>query len=656
MTQDYNIAAAAATVVTEKDVSSSPPAPNVCTSVHVAHGYGDTPSSNLPDGYYGPYMYVVNGNERLMSNVPTPRRTARDHCYASTSGESTKRRQLNYELPSPVSQPQLAPIQQSCVSKDTKHDTDTEHEDISEIESIAEDDPNDTDYLQESSECDTEMESMDEQDDNQESMLREKKYIVFQSNLEQLMKFCSQCGAPIISKAQSHKYEGSIVTYHIKCLSGHDYMWQSQPCVRAKQPAGNVMIAGSIFVTGNSFTKVESFANAMNLKFISESCFLDHQKETIIPVVSEMWDKEKKKVMKDMKRRDTLILAGDARCDTPGHNAKYGSYSLMDADPTSGKKKIVAMNVVQVSEVKNSNHMEIEGLRRCLDDIKIGKLKLSVLATDRHLMIGSMMKKEPYTSIDHQFDIWHLVKSLLKKLWAKARSAENEDLADWMQSISNHFWWCVATCRGNAQLLREKWLSLLNHITNRHAWGGNQLFHKCEHAKLTLEQKRFTKWLNPKSEAYKALQSVVTATQFLNALPQVTKFCHTGELEVFHSMLLKYCPKRQHFHYESMVGHLNLASLAWNLQTHEIRTNEDGDPVESVYWNKRRKDWVKRIEYIVTSDNHVEPLMLRILEVKADNIQIHAAQKPASIPKHVAKKPKPDAADIKRVSRFSKTT
>ena len=27
-----------------------------------------------------------------------------------------------------------------------------------------------------------------------------------------------------------------------------------------------------------------------------------------------------------------MTLAGDARCDTPGHNAKYGSYTLMHVD------------------------------------------------------------------------------------------------------------------------------------------------------------------------------------------------------------------------------------------------------------------------------------------------------------------------------------
>lgn len=50
-------------------------------------------------------------------------------------------------------------------------------------------------------------------------------------------------------------------------------------------------------------------------------------------------------------------LNEDGRCDSPGHNAKYGTYTLMDSDSA----KVVEFKAVQVSEVKSSNAMEIEG-------------------------------------------------------------------------------------------------------------------------------------------------------------------------------------------------------------------------------------------------------------------------------------------------------
>lgn len=57
--------------------------------------------------------------------------------------------------------------------------------------------------------------------------------------------------------------------------------------------------------------------------------------------------------------RDVKV-GGDARCCSPGHSAKYGSYSLMDLE--SGM--ILAVELVQVTETENSYRMEIEGLKR----------------------------------------------------------------------------------------------------------------------------------------------------------------------------------------------------------------------------------------------------------------------------------------------------
>ena len=39
-------------------------------------------------------------------------------------------------------------------------------------------------------------------------------------------------------------------------------------------------------------------------------------------------------------------------------------------------------------------------------------------------------------------------------------------------------------------------------------------------------------------------------------MKQLTGFHHTSSLEVFHSLLLKYSPKRQHFSYVGMQAHI----------------------------------------------------------------------------------------------------
>ncbi|XP_033127361.1 uncharacterized protein LOC117125086 [Anneissia japonica] len=44
-------------------------------------------------------------------------------------------------------------------------------------------------------------------------------------------------------------------------------------------------------------------------------------------------------------------------------------------------------------------------------------------------------------------------------------------------------------------------------------------------------------------------------------MEKITEFCHTGDLEVFHNVLLKYVPKRIAFRYEGTVARTVLAAL-----------------------------------------------------------------------------------------------
>ena len=49
-----------------------------------------------------------------------------------------------------------------------------------------------------------------------------------------------------------------------------------------------------------------------------------------------------------MKQSKSIDLSGDGRCDSPGHNAKYLTYSLIDKSAF----KIGAFNLTQVTEME----------------------------------------------------------------------------------------------------------------------------------------------------------------------------------------------------------------------------------------------------------------------------------------------------------------
>ena len=243
---------------------------------------------------------------------------------------------------------------------------------------------------------------------------------MFNSCLDELLKRCPQCGDVIIQ--QNRKAAGSMLSIQLTCHSGHKQTWESQPVLK-NEPLGNVLMAGAILFTGNSYTSISRLASCLNLQFFSESVFYDTQAKYLFPVVNEAWEAESRHQINKLTSREVVNLSGDGRCDSPGHSAKYGTYTLMDEDTGN----FVAFNVVQVSEVSSSNAMEKEGFSRCIERLEGKGVKISRVATDRHVSISSSMSKD-YPHINHQYDVWHLSKWVVKKLTQNAKQKGCEEL------------------------------------------------------------------------------------------------------------------------------------------------------------------------------------------------------------------------------------
>ena len=107
-------------------------------------------------------------------------------------------------------------------------------------------------------------------------------------------------------------------------------------------------------------------------------------------MINAAWEKEQQNTLRQVKMKGAVSLNGDGRCDSPGHNAKYGTYTLMD-DNTG---KITAFSIVQVSEVTSSNAMEKEGFIRCLTTLEDNEVAINCITTDRHTGISSCMDKD----------------------------------------------------------------------------------------------------------------------------------------------------------------------------------------------------------------------------------------------------------------------
>ena len=211
-------------------------------------------------------------------------------------------------------------------------------------------------------------------------------------------------------------------------------------------------------------------------------------------------------------------------------------------------------------------------------------------------------------------------------------------------------------------LLQEKWKSILHHVINKHSWTGHTYFHKCCHPRLSAAQANKKKWLKPGSPAYVALEEVVLNTKLLKDLAKLTEFCHTGELEVYHALMLKYCPKREHFSFKGMLVRTQLSALDHNSnagrQQVVARSGEHrGEARYKMSFPKAQKQWVVKPIKEKKSYGHVHDLMADVVNVCADRGIAGGAQglPGQNLPRNIARTPIPNKQQLiqQHRSRFN---
>ena len=176
--------------------------------------------------------------------------------------------------------------------------------------------------------------------------LQEKKFIVYESCLKEVFRVCKKCQGPCDVTIHNPKNFGSNIKVVFKCeLCLDKDSWHSQPKV-GNIYAGNIAITAAILFSGASPTQTLRCFEHMNLTAVSNSTYYEHQKTYLLPAIVHSWRANQRHEIAQLKASDSpIILGGDVRADSPGHSAKYGSYTCMDIN--SGK--IVDLQLVQVS-------------------------------------------------------------------------------------------------------------------------------------------------------------------------------------------------------------------------------------------------------------------------------------------------------------------
>ena len=270
-----------------------------------------------------------------------------------------------------------------------------------------------------------------------------------------------------------------MVCVNLFCSNNHRTTWRSQPLIRGTG-MGNLTLSAGILFSGNTFQRIKEMLDISKVACFSRTTYNNFENKYLFPAIHKVYLTNRTVILDNAKETGKGInILGDGRCDSPGYSAKYGTYTLMDS--CSGH--ILDFHISNSKMAGNSQKMELDGLKSVL--IRLEELGMSFisLTTDRHKQVRKYMRTvKKY--IAHQFDVWHMGRNIKKKLTKASKKNSCKELNDWIKSIINHFWWCCATSHGNPKELKEKWASILYHITDKHSWKGNEIYKKCEHKEL----------------------------------------------------------------------------------------------------------------------------------------------------------------------------
>ena len=160
----------------------------------------------------------------------------------------------------------------------------------------------------------------------------------------ELFTVCTKC---LSACTVDVKEQGTSISVKQNCSScTFSRTWCSQPLIGNKgTPAGNLMLSASILFSGATPSKVLRVFKFLSVPAISLRTFFRHQSQYLMPSVSTIWNKEQAVIIESAQQKnEPLVIGGDGRCDSPGHSAKFGSYTMIDMF----QNKVIDLQLVQV--------------------------------------------------------------------------------------------------------------------------------------------------------------------------------------------------------------------------------------------------------------------------------------------------------------------
>ncbi|KAL9970830.1 hypothetical protein ACROYT_G023277 [Oculina patagonica] len=396
----------------------------------------------------------------------------------------------------------------------------------------------------------------------------EPKFIVFYRMLLSLFTlFCFNCKWN--SPSASMRQDGTMVTVTQSCLHcNKEFVWRSQPLILGKYPAGNILLSFGVLMAGASINKILLVFRHMGLCVYSARTFFRHQKSFLFPIVLHYWETYRAALIQKLKGLKEVAWSGDGRFDSMGHSAKYGVYTMF----CTTLMKIVHFELVQANEAGNSPGTEVEGAKRCFQYLQQLGLSISIFVSDRHRSIAKWVRENCPNTV-HYYDIWHIARSVSKKLLGASKNKGCEVIKDWIKGVRRHIYWCATSTKAGFQaLIIAKWKSFIRHVSNKHSNHPDELYKECNHG--VLEPRR---WIKVGTLAYDKLSSLLYKTALVNDIKKLSPDAQTSCLEGFHATLNYWHPKLICYSWMGSLCRHILAILHFNENIHrETQVSKDG--------------------------------------------------------------------------------
>ncbi|CAH1248558.1 Hypp8243 [Branchiostoma lanceolatum] len=144
--------------------------------------------------------------------------------------------------------------------------------------------------------------------------------------------------------------------------------------------------------------------------------------------------------------------------ESPSGSEEEAGRSSGESDEDSIDVEEITLGSYYISTDSNSSQaMERDAFGVGLDYLISEGVDIECIATDRHKGIRAELKKPAYRRINHQFDLFHVSKSIKKKLGLRAKKRCKKDISPWINCISNHLWWSSRTCGGDDVVGRKSY-------------------------------------------------------------------------------------------------------------------------------------------------------------------------------------------------------